>query len=183
MSNLSAAIASVQFYFIRPTFLYLRLPQFPSISTAPTMAIHKDYPGLKVEIVVNDKALPEHEDPDLESEPNEVITYVEAEAGAEFAIRIYYDQTFRWDQDVGEDAWVDGQVIKKQYSSKKLLGRESTKYLRGAERVIAGQATEQTLCFGELKISELLSCDDTSMRRADNEIQRTMLHKARLRVP
>jgi hypothetical protein len=50
------------------------------------MAIHTDYPGLKVEIVVNGQPLPEH-DPETNTADSNVVTkYVEAESGAEFSV-------------------------------------------------------------------------------------------------
>jgi hypothetical protein len=118
------------------------------------MAIHKDYPGLKVEIVVNDKALPEYEDPDIECKPNEVVRYVEAEAGAEFAIRYNYDKTLLKDHDLGEDAYVDGQPIQKNFTKKGTLVKSSPIYICTVERELDGCYTEQTLHFGELATSE-----------------------------
>ena len=122
------------------------------------MAIHKDYPGLKVEIVVNDTALPEHEDPELECRSNEVIRYVEAEAGAEFAIRCHFDETFPRDRDVSEDIYIDGQVIVKQFEKKADIGLNSPYHIRDLERRVRGRYMKQSFCFGELITSKIFPC-------------------------
>ncbi|KAJ4378252.1 hypothetical protein N0V86_005952 [Didymella sp. IMI 355093] len=122
------------------------------------MAIHKDYPGLKAEIVVNDKALPEYEDPNIKCEPNEVVRYVEAEAGAEFAIRYNYDKTLLKDHDLRRVAYVDGQSIQKKTTKKGALVQSSPRYFRIAMRRLDGRYTEQTLHFGELVTTDEVSC-------------------------
>jgi hypothetical protein len=51
------------------------------------MAIHPDYPGLTVEVVVDDLTLTEYID-DTEAPPTDtVVKYIEAVSGANFAIR------------------------------------------------------------------------------------------------
>jgi hypothetical protein len=55
---------------------------FPS-----TMAVHRDYPGLKAEVIVSGEALPEYQDKEGEVAPKEYTTYVQASSDVLFAIR------------------------------------------------------------------------------------------------
>ncbi|KAF1926053.1 uncharacterized protein M421DRAFT_7279 [Didymella exigua CBS 183.55] len=65
------------------------------------MAIHEDFPGLKVEVIINSKALPENFDEESQVDPDEVVRFVEAEAGAEFAIKWSFDKHFPKSKDIG----------------------------------------------------------------------------------
>ncbi|KAI1510760.1 hypothetical protein Ptr86124_010565 [Pyrenophora tritici-repentis] len=59
------------------------------------MTVIPVYPGLKVEILVNDNALPEYEDiEDTPSPLNLVTKYIEATTGTEFKIRSMINETF-----------------------------------------------------------------------------------------
>ena len=102
-----------------------------------------------------DKAVPEYEDPELEYKSNEVIRYIEAKAGAEFAIRYHFDETFPRDRDVSEDAYIDGQVIVKQFEKKDDIGMNSPYHIRDLKRRVKSRYTKQLLCFGELITSKV----------------------------
>ena len=52
------------------------------------MAIHPDFPGLKVEIAVDAKALQEHNNPDPEPSPKTITKYIEAIDDAKFSVRL-----------------------------------------------------------------------------------------------
>jgi hypothetical protein len=51
------------------------------------MAIHDDYPGLTVEIIVDGKPLEECKDEEEEEVPKTTTRYIECRSGAEFGIR------------------------------------------------------------------------------------------------
>lgn len=58
------------------------------------MAINDILPGVTVEVTVNDLALREHQDHDLEEEDRTVTRYIEATSGQVFAIRLHLDPSF-----------------------------------------------------------------------------------------
>ena len=53
------------------------------------MAITKNYPKLKLEIVVNDIALEELNDEDEQTTPNTVTKYIESCSGSRFVIKLH----------------------------------------------------------------------------------------------
>ncbi|KAI4655275.1 uncharacterized protein J4E79_008342 [Alternaria viburni] len=58
------------------------------------MAVHGDYPGLKVQIVVKGKPLDEYEHEEEEELPKTTTRYVECHSGAEFAIKTKFTSPF-----------------------------------------------------------------------------------------
>jgi hypothetical protein len=81
------------------------------------MAVHHDYPGLTVEILVDGKPLEEYENTDEEEQPKTITRYVECRSGAEFAITTKFrapftpmDTQLRACLDVMK---VDGKFVKK----------------------------------------------------------------------
>jgi hypothetical protein len=64
------------------------------------MAIHNNFPGLTVELVTDGSPLREYEIEEASPVPNTVMKYVEAEAGAEFAIRYSFSPTFPNHRDI-----------------------------------------------------------------------------------
>jgi hypothetical protein len=100
------------------------------------MAILLGCAGLRVEITVADRPLPEHEDEDETCEvPGAVTKYIEAEAGAEFAIKIQTTDLFPQKQDLGYTIYVDGDLIEDSP-----LSRAQLKSCRG--RVISTVASK-----------------------------------------
>lgn len=117
------------------------------------MAIHNNYPGLKVEIVVGGKALKEHEERKIMLRPNTVERYIEAEAGTEFAIKYSFDQSFSHDKDVSMTVFADGRIVKKPIHSETKLSSGLSETIGEAVRYFNGRWQQQTLRFSELSIS------------------------------
>lgn len=77
------------------------------------MAIHNDYPGLKVEIVVNGQALQEYEDKSDKANAKVVTRYVEARAGAAFSVVVSFEQPFQNNRGIAMHVLVDGNTIRR----------------------------------------------------------------------
>ena len=58
------------------------------------MAVHDDYPGLTVQVVVNSEPLEEYKNDDEEELPKTTTRYIESELGAEFAIKTTFTPPF-----------------------------------------------------------------------------------------
>jgi hypothetical protein len=72
------------------------------------MAIHDDYPGLTVEILVDGKPLAEYKDDEEEEVPKTTSRYGECRSGAEFAIRTTFTAPFDpLDIRFSQQSWMD----------------------------------------------------------------------------
>ena len=58
------------------------------------MAVHDDYPGLTVQVVVNSEPLEEYKHDDEEELPKTTTCYIESKPGAEFAIKTSFTPPF-----------------------------------------------------------------------------------------
>lgn len=75
------------------------------------MAVHGDYPGLKVQIFVNGKPLDEHGYEEEEELPKTTTRYVECHSGAEFAIKTSFTSPFPR-MDLSIRAYLDGTLVR-----------------------------------------------------------------------
>ncbi|KAF3052526.1 hypothetical protein E8E11_011622 [Didymella keratinophila] len=78
------------------------------------MAIHSNYREIKVEVVVNKKALQEHEDEETAPEHDILTRYVEAISGADFQIKIEV-QPLKSREPLDMEFTLDGKMINRHY--------------------------------------------------------------------
>jgi hypothetical protein len=119
------------------------------------MAIHANHPGLTVEVMVDDEALPEYVDNEDSSVGNEVIRYIEARSGAEFEIWYTFDEAFPTAKDVGVLVDIDGKSVDDAYFSRQ-ESHTSPFATQGVEMKIGSNWVLQCLSFVDLQISELM---------------------------
>jgi hypothetical protein len=82
------------------------------------MAICDDYPGLKVEVLVDSRPLTEYDDD--EATPRTISKYIEGRSGKEFALRITFAHPFPTKYGVETRVSIDG-------GKPRILSREPTK--------------------------------------------------------
>ncbi|KAH4400484.1 hypothetical protein HBH92_232170 [Parastagonospora nodorum] len=75
------------------------------------MAVHPEYPGLTVQVVMNGEPLPEYEDEDATDDPKVVTKYIEAQAGTEFEIVQVFPDGFAGSDDVRTRCYIDNQEV------------------------------------------------------------------------
>ncbi|KAF9693815.1 hypothetical protein EKO04_008287 [Ascochyta lentis] len=134
------------------------------------MAIHEDYPGLTVEIVANGAALQEYEDSTISATANTVIRYVEAVAGAEFAIKYSFGPSFPKDRDVAADVFVDGNIIRKPLFHKEKFQSQVARFVGRTKEIVDGKWVEQVLYFGSLDTHDDASNITEAVRRSVQQI-------------
>ncbi|PZD22694.1 hypothetical protein A1F96_10917 [Pyrenophora tritici-repentis] len=95
------------------------------------MTVIPVYPGLKVEILVNDNALPEYEDiEDTPSPLNLVTKYIEATTGTEFKIRSMINETFPFPPgDLLLSVSFDGKPVKGEEEDVQAVVDDEVKYV------------------------------------------------------
>jgi hypothetical protein len=122
------------------------------------MAIHTDYAGLKVEIVVDGQPLPEYDDETNTAGSNVVTKYVEAESGAEFSVNFSFNETFPTSHDVGVDCSLDGRQVCSSYVRRaKLLSEHGHKIL--GLQVQEGKSWGlKRFRFSDLVVGKFLTC-------------------------
>jgi hypothetical protein len=122
------------------------------------MAIHTDYPGLKVEIVVNGQPLPEYDDETNTPDSNVVTKYVEAESGAEFSINYSFDKTFPTSHDVNVRCSLDGRQVRKPRVGRTKLLCERGQKITGL-RVQEGKSWGlKKFRFSDLVVGKFITC-------------------------
>ncbi len=80
------------------------------------MAVIDSFPGLKVEIIVNESAITEYagDGENEEDKPNTITKFVEATTGAEFRIRCEFAPSFKFKKyAIRADAYIDGIYVDK----------------------------------------------------------------------
>jgi hypothetical protein len=87
------------------------------------MAVLPRFPGLEVEIFVNNAACKEYSEPDEEhgeDTPTSATKYIEAKDGTKFHIRINMLPTFKYRKyDISSTIKVDGQTVRRPLWDKK----------------------------------------------------------------
>jgi len=81
------------------------------------MAVHPEYPGLTVQVMVNSKPLPEYQDPNAIDDPKDVTRYIKAQAGTEFEIVQVFLDGFAGSDDIRTRCYIDGQMMRKPIST------------------------------------------------------------------
>ncbi|KAF1358371.1 hypothetical protein EJ07DRAFT_156972 [Lizonia empirigonia] len=118
------------------------------------MAIHADYPRLKVEIIVGDEVLKEYGDDKSTPEPNTVERYVEAQAGTDFRISFSFSSFIPDDRDVRLDLFTDDNIVGMLIVKKSLLDKGCCKTVAATLRCADGKYVKQTLRFSHLHIED-----------------------------
>ncbi|KAJ8118645.1 hypothetical protein OPT61_g396 [Boeremia exigua] len=117
------------------------------------MAVHKDHPGLSVEVIVNGEALREYDDKEHELEPKTIAKYIEVQPGTDFAIRSFVPKDFESDMDTSQHIQIDGQQIHRTlWRAKELHNRDSC-LIDSSRTFINGVWGQQKLRFGDLQTS------------------------------
>lgn len=120
------------------------------------MAILPSFFGLRVEIIVNGAALPEYDYEHVApGEAKEVTKYVEAQPGAEFAVRIIADKNFPTTNDLGYAIWTDGSMVVSRFKYKAILNNQTAIEIKEAKVKIDSEWTAQSLQLQCLQIGEL----------------------------
>jgi hypothetical protein len=116
------------------------------------MAVLPGFPGLEVQIVVNNAACKEYSEPDEEhgeDTSTTVTKYIEAKDGTQFHIRINMLPTFKYCKyDISSTVKVDGQTI-----AKPLWENEdpfAPRIVEGVESKTAGGWRRRNLVFANL---------------------------------
>ncbi|KAK5715517.1 hypothetical protein LTR15_010162 [Elasticomyces elasticus] len=121
------------------------------------MAIHPRVPGLTVTISVNNKDLPEIDDPDVDQgDPINCAKYIEAPSGAEFGIAIHFDPTiFPYPDDHVRCSYeVDGtEGAEVSFRPSNIMKGVRTVY-KGALRNTKDGLAEHAMLFSELTINK-----------------------------
>ena len=114
------------------------------------------FQGLTISVVVDGQALPEYSDEEPEDvRPNSMNSYIESQAGREFAIRFTWDR-FLFNGCVGItcDVLVDGVSV----SWPVILLNWTQPYLcAGPQEAIDGKWTVRPMIFEDLQTSEVTS--------------------------
>lgn len=138
--------------------------------TNVAMAIHADYPGLKMEIIFGDEVLKEYEDDEGIPEPNtverSVESYVEAQASTDFGIRFSFSSSFPDDRDVRLDLFTDDDIVDTQVARKKELYKGYSHTVAAISRYLDGDFVKQRLRFRDLNISKCPFPIQASLMRA-----------------
>jgi len=116
------------------------------------MAIHKDYPGLEVEIIANGGALREYADDNGEPQSHTTTTYVEATSGDCFAVRLTISKSLLVEYGVWAVIRIDGVDICRKVFSQKNYERRGVLNctIHTSAAVVDGKPVGQRFCFSEL---------------------------------
>jgi hypothetical protein len=119
------------------------------------MAILLGCAGLRVEITVADRPLPEHEDEDGRCEvPGAVSKYIEVELGAEFAIKIHTTDPFPQKQDLGYTIFIDGNLIESSHLPRAELKGHVGEVISTSISKIGSEWSRSALCFQKLVLGD-----------------------------
>jgi hypothetical protein len=117
------------------------------------MAIHSDYPGLNVQIIVNGQPLPEYVDNDEPSSPKGSTQYVEAKSGSEFMVNASFSPPFPA-ADVSFKIKLDGNTVKTSLRDKSTLLTANGHSFGGALSKSGDNWFEAKFCFAALDIGK-----------------------------
>lgn len=121
------------------------------------MAIHPDFPGLKVEIVVQKKALQEHDDLDVCVDPMTTTRYLEAPSGAAFGMQYTFLEYFPVDRAVSMSMFVDGMRMQVLTSRAEKLRAVTTRLAHEHKTVLDGVWGAQKMHFSDLNTSKYMA--------------------------
>jgi len=115
------------------------------------MAIHRDYPNLTAEIVVNGVTLREYDDHE-KPPPKTTTTYVEVASEDYFGVRYAIPAELFEEHSVMATVIVEGEVLQRISQNKKLYeGKGATGLVERSGAVIASKSFEQRLRFAKLE--------------------------------
>ncbi|KAF1850027.1 uncharacterized protein K460DRAFT_326501 [Cucurbitaria berberidis CBS 394.84] len=117
------------------------------------MAVLDDVPGLKAEVIVDGRPLREYDD-DEETSSKAVTKYVEAQSGAEFAIRSVFSAPFPLQYGVEMKVSVDGDIYRRTYKCPDELYREGGHNQKGISYQEDGNWVRRYYRFTALSIVE-----------------------------
>lgn len=120
------------------------------------MAILSKYPGLKVEVVVNNEPLREYSMIGETTDTSSTIKrYVEVQDGAEFAINISFNKPFSTRKAVGYDLLVDGIAIHSGVVERSSLRKREDVLIDDMTSIQGTRWISQKLCFKALKTCKI----------------------------
>lgn len=122
-------------------------------SSFVTMAILHDCPGLKVEIIVKGEPLREWDD-DEEASPRAVTKYIEAQSGANFALKWRFSSPFPDDHGVRAVLKVDNDHRRKIDTEARELHRPEGFYKDGRRFLKDGQWYKGDYGFTALSVGK-----------------------------
>lgn len=119
------------------------------------MAIHAAHPGLEVEVIVNDKALQEYVDNELEQDEKATSNYVEASSGSAFAIRVCVPKGLFTTHSVRAVTWMDGIEVDETVWERRRYKYAGAKYRCDSRAVrLKGKDMCQKFQFAEFETSK-----------------------------
>jgi hypothetical protein len=121
------------------------------------MAILRDQPGLKVEILVDGVPLQEYDYENEEIMPSVVTKYIEAKSGDNFTIRYTVLPQFHIKHALVVQSYLDGKSMVKRVFSEERIRKYASRTVTGVREAIAGKYYERKFCFSQLNTGQLYS--------------------------
>ncbi|KAL1797330.1 hypothetical protein ACET3X_003936 [Alternaria dauci] len=140
------------------------------------MAITTDYPGIKVEVRVDQVALQEYDDDEAESSTNTMSKYIEATSGSEFDIR--FEITPKWpDHSVSFTSYIDGLSVQSYLVRQdRFMGASHEALIAGPTHTKNGQWFISKFAFSALKI------DDSDFRSAEDQLMEDLKEMGEIKI-
>ena len=121
------------------------------------MAILRDQPGLKVEILIDGVPIQEYDDENEEIVPNVVTKYIEAKSGVNFAIRYTVLPRFHIKHALVVQSYLDGKPMRSHVCSEDEIRNYKSRTMTGVREAIAGKYYKRKFCFSKLNTGQLYS--------------------------
>jgi hypothetical protein len=118
------------------------------------MAITTDYPGIKVEVRVQEVALQEYDDDEEQSSGTAITKYIEATSGATFDLR--FEITPKWPgSSVMFYTYLDGRYVRGHFAQQQTYrGASSVQIIEGSTYTKDGQWFKARFAFSALNIGK-----------------------------
>jgi hypothetical protein len=120
------------------------------------MAILEGCPGLKVEVTVNEHALREYDDDNVQEKPNTLTKYVEVNGNDTFEVRAQFLDNYVATYDVGIKLWLDGNKINSYLLPLKSLKNQEIYNISGVRSKTNGIWHIYNLVFSSLAIGKCI---------------------------
>ena len=121
------------------------------------MAILRDQPGLKVEILVDGGPLQEYDDEDEEVVPTVVTKYIEVKSGVNFTIRYTFLPQFHIKHALVLQSYLDGKPMGSHIRSEDEIRKCTSATMTGVREAIDGKCYERRFYFSQLNKGQLYS--------------------------
>lgn len=119
------------------------------------MAVHPDFPGLEVQITIDNDALQEYVNPDPESDSKTVTKFIEARDGAQFAVRFVIPGGLFHNYDIRAAIRLDGKhMAGKVYKREKYRNGGADTSVGCSQARINGMNMGQDFQFSKLDIRQ-----------------------------